>query len=98
MNGDEGSQQRTRRRRRGAQHTIWRQESRTKNTAATFGVGEDDRHEPGAEVGDFDGEIPLPELVHADHLPRAGGGRRVRVGRRDEEAAQQREEQLAPRH
>jgi len=61
-----------------------------KSTAGTFGVGEDDGHQPGAKVGDLDGEIPLPELVHPDHLPGAGAGAggQLRGGR---EEAQQRE-------
>ena len=55
--------------------------------AGTFGVGENDGHQSGAPVGDPDGEIPHPELVHA-----GAGGLRAQQGRRD---AQRREEQLA---
>ena len=55
--------------------------------AGTFGVGENDGHQSGAPVGDPDGEIPHPELVHA-----GAGGLRAQLGRRD---AQRREEQLA---
>ena len=62
----------------------------------TFGVGEDDGHEPGAPVGDLDGEVPHLELVHADHLPPAGAGGGLRAQGGGE--AQQREEKLRPSH
>lgn len=61
----------------------------------TFGVRNDDRHQPGAPVGDLDAEIPHPELVHADlrRRPRVLVGAGGQHGSRDD--AQHRKEQLA---
>lgn len=42
---------------------------RTKDTPPTFGIRKDDGRDGGAPVGDLDGEISLPELIHAHHLP-----------------------------
>lgn len=72
------------------------EEARTlPQSAGTFAVWEDDGHHPGAPVGEPDGEIPLPELVHPDHLAGVRGAGGQRAGR--EAHAQQREGQLAPR-
>ena len=56
----------------------------------TFGVRQHDGGEGGAPVGDPDGEIALPELVHADRLPPGGIGA---AGRGEDREAQQREQQ-----
>jgi hypothetical protein len=72
------------------------EEARTlPQSAGTFAIWEDDGHHPGAPVGEPDGEIPLPELVHPDHLAGVRGAGGQRAGR--EAHAQQREGQLAPR-
>lgn len=52
-------------------------EDRRSECLPTFGVGEDDGHESRPPVGDLDGEIPHPELVNADYLPRPGRRRGV---------------------
>jgi len=72
-----------------------RKEHKGRDDRRTFAVWEDDGHDSGAPVGEPDGEIPLPELVRPDHLPRrvSGAG-----GQRQGREPQQREEQLTPRH
>jgi hypothetical protein len=73
----------------------WLGSWRVEGALRTSGVGEEDGGDGGAPVGDLDGEIPVLELVHPDHLPALRIG--TAEGRGDGDAAQ-REEQRGSIH
>lgn len=78
-------------------NAIKKKKAQQRGHDGTFGIREDDRHHGCSPVGDLHGEVPLPEHVLADRLPRTGAAGE-RGGHHHHHKAQERERQPSSSH